>query len=298
MPAPAPVPGPSDPSGLEAEYLAAIRAQDYAGAVRKLLGLAVWLPVRGSGKDYLVAHRGDQGLVRAYTSPSRVAAVAGPDIDPAEAVRRRFASLVRSWRHPSIGLVINPDSDSELQLPRHLFDRVLAILRESTGEPVAAPEPRTNPGRLLPIAPPNELDGFRFATMADSADESGAPQLAPERGTVQSGAERRRIRQYLDAGALVQLVPGFVADMFDPAKGTVAPLSSRTDGEWIWSDGAGYYLDTYGIAPEPDFYRAIVATGYTCPSVPDDRVLAAGRALAERQRIAGQLYREWRRQQG
>lgn len=291
-------PGRPDPSGAEAEYVAARRAQDYTGAVRRLLGMPVWLPVKGSAKHYLVAHRGDQRLVRAYTSPSRVTAVAGPDVDPAEAVRHGFANLVRAWRHPEIGLVINPDSDSELQIPRRLFDRVLAILPDGTGGPAAAPEPRTTPPRLIPIDPPNRLDGFRFATLVDSVDESGAPRLAPERGTVESRAERRRIREYLDAGVPVQLVPGFTVDLFDPARGQVVPMGDRTDGEWIWAYGAGYYLQTHGIAPEPDFYRAIVAAGYTCPSVPDDRVLAAGRALEERQRIAGRLYQEWRRQQG
>ncbi|MGH3655378.1 MAG: SseB family protein [Micromonosporaceae bacterium] len=299
-------PGTPDQSGVEAEYVAARAAEDYVGCVKKLLGMSVWLPVQGSAKDFIVTHRGDQGLVRAYTSPGRVDAVAGPDVDPAEAVRRRFADLVSGWRHPDIGLVINPDSDSEFQLPRRLFDRVLTELRRGTGEAAAGAGANGAPGaggaaprtpRLAPIDPPNEIDGFRFATMADDVDDSGAPVMSPERGTVEGRTEKRRIVEYLDAGAPVQLVTGFTSDMMDPSKGDVVPASTRTDGQWIWSDGVGYYLETYGIAPEPDFYRTIVAAGYACPEVSDDQVLAAGGAVEQRQRIAAEMYQRWRRDQ-
>jgi len=301
--------GVPDEVTAEGGYVEARLASDYLRCVRELLGLTVWLPVKGSAGRYLVTGRGDQRLVQAYTSSGRLHAVAGPDVDPAVASKRRFAELVAAWRHPELGLVINPDSESEFQIPRRLFDRVLQIQQQGlTGQDAAAVErarrrlarsldgpqesPETVP--LIPIEPPSEIDGFRFASMADGMDESHAPRLAPERGRVDSPEEKLRIRRYLRGGELLLLVTGYVTDMFDPDRGPVVPASTRTDGEWIWSEGLEYYLEQYGVAPEPDFYRSIVAAGYTCPPVTEEQVHAAAQALEKRQRIAGDMYRRWK----
>lgn len=71
-------------------------------------------------------------------------------------------------------------------------------------------------------------------------------------------------------------------------------MSTRTDGRWVWSDGTEYYLETYGIAPEPDFYLTIREAGYTCPRVPDQVVHKAGHATTERHRIVSEQYRRHR----
>jgi hypothetical protein len=115
---------------------------------------------------------------------------------------------------------------------------------------------------------------------------------------VDSLEEKRRIQRYLRGGELLLLVTGYVTDMFDPSRGAVVPASTRTDGEWIWSEGLDYYLEEYGVAPQPDFYRAIVAAGYACPRVTEEQVHAAARALEERQRIAGEMYLRWKEEQG
>lgn len=35
-----------------------------------------------------------------------------------------------------------------------------------------------------------------------------------------------------------------------------------TDGEWIWSDGLRYYVETQRLAPEPDFLPHMAACAY------------------------------------
>ncbi len=308
----------SDPNGAartpeEAGYVAARLANDYLRCVTELLDMTVWLPVKGPGGRFLVIRRGDQRLIRAYTSPGRLEAVAGPDVDPAAASVRTFAELVAAWRHPELGLVINPDSESEFQIPRRLFDRVLEIQQRGlSGEAAEAVErsrrrlarsldvveETPQPVRVAPIEPPNEIGGFRFATMADGVDEHGVPTLAKERGRVESPDEKHRILRYLRGGEILLLVTGYVTDMFDAGKGAVVPASTRTDGEWIWSEGLEYYLEEYGVAPEPDLYRAIVAAGYICPTVNEAQVRKAAAALEERQRIAREMYRRWQEEQG
>ncbi|VFA99804.1 Uncharacterised protein [Nocardia cyriacigeorgica] len=45
-------------------------------------------------------------------------------------------------------------------------------------------------------------------------------------------------------------------------------MSYATDGVWIWSRAAAYYLDNHGIAPEEDFLAHILRCNYSAP-VPD-----------------------------
>jgi hypothetical protein len=301
------------PDEAEADYVAARLANDYLRCVTELLDMTVWLPLKGAAGRFLLTRRGDQRLIRAYTSRGRLDAVAEPDVDPAAASVRGFAELVAAWRHPEIGLVINPDSESEFQIPRRLFDRVLQIQQRGlSGEAAEAverarrrlarsldtPEEPPQPVRVAPIEPPNEIAGFRFATMVDGLDEHGTPRIDPERGRVENPDEKRRIQRYLRGGEMLLLVTGYVTDMLDASRGAVVPASTRTDGEWIWSEGLEYYLEEYGVAPEPDFYRAIVAAGYTCPDVTEERVRTAAQALQERQRIAGEMYQRWQAEQG
>lgn len=298
----------ADNVASEVRYVAARLENDYIQSVKQLLGLRVWLPVNQAGR-FLVSRRGDQRLVHAFTSWSRVTATFGPAVDPAAASSRRFAELVAAWVHPELGLVINPKSMSEFQIPRRLFDRVLQIQQQelsgAQADAVARarrrmarsadiPEaPATE--RMVPIEAPYEIDGFRFATVADGTDDAGRPFLAPERGKIGSPDEEQRIARYLRGGELLLLVPGHVTDIFDPRKGAVVPASSRTDGVWIWSEGLEYYLQQYGVVPEPDFSRAIRAAGYTCPHVAEDLVHAAARAMEKRARIFQEMSAAWRR---
>ncbi|NLU71842.1 SseB family protein [Streptomyces sp. HNM0575] len=117
----------------EARYLRSRREGDFVRSVRELLGMRVWLPLGGHGRDFTVAHRDGERLVRAYTSADRAGRLPRPPDEPATVQVRRFADLVRLWRHPEIGLVINPDGESELRIPRSLFHRVIRIQDGGTG---------------------------------------------------------------------------------------------------------------------------------------------------------------------
>ncbi|MEO3830194.1 SseB family protein [Actinomadura sp. B10D3] len=284
----------------EARYIEARQDEDYVQCVRELLAMKVWLPVKGPQRDFIVAHRGNNGLVRAYTSAERAAVMAGPDVDPTAAVTRRFWHLVEGWRHPDIGLVINPDSASEFQIPVSLFGRVREIMEKilpgavnQAADTRSARSERSgsDPSRTFRGVAPPEIDGFRFARLVDGIDEDGQGILAPERSRIDDPQERQRILGYLRGGAPVMLIPGFATDLFDPSKQQVVPMSTRTDGRWVWSDGAEYYLETYGIAPEPDLYLTIREAGYACPGVPDPVVLKAGDATTERHRILNEQRR-------
>jgi hypothetical protein len=57
------------------------------------------------------------------------------------------------------------------------------------------------------------------------------------------------VDQYLRGGALVLTTTAMTGDVLDPA--AVAVVSAnRTDGEWIWTDPAEYYLSRQGLATD------------------------------------------------
>lgn len=65
-------------------------------------------------------------------------------------------------------------------------------------------------------------------------------------------------------------VGGSDVDRVAPDNGKMVPLSTLTDGVWIWGDALRYYVETHGIAPEPEFLAHIVAHEYVAPTPDDD----------------------------
>jgi hypothetical protein len=139
---------------------------------------------------------------------------------------------------------------------------------------------------VVRVSLPRTVDGFRFARISDGTGPDGGPLVSAARGHVDDPAERGAVLAYLRAGAVVLAVGGLGLDVFEPARGEVVPLGSRTDGEWIWSDGVAHYLEHHGVAPEPELYQRIRDRGYRCPQVAPVRAGRAGAAVRERYRLA------------
>lgn len=124
---------------------------------------------------------------------------------------------------------------------------------------------------------------MRLARIFDTVDAQGYPVLDPTRDPLDA-AERRRVCDYLDNGGVVLRVGMLTGDRIDPARGDVVPVNVRTDGEWLWSDQLGYYVEHHGIAPEADLYDRIRGHAYQCPAVDRDTLMAASTELERIQR--------------
>ncbi|MGH3716382.1 MAG: hypothetical protein ACRDT4_23415 [Micromonosporaceae bacterium] len=284
------------PPSAEAAYLAAKQQNDLVGCVRALLGMTVQLAQTAEGQN-AVGGGGDERYVLVYTSPAWLER-AGDRPGAGRTVERSFLQLLRSWPYPELGIGVNAFTESEVRIPVRLIPKVLALPEAKAAIAAADAAVTTTAGPVteaVPIEAPREIHGYRFVRVVDEIVD-GAPVLAPERGTVTDPAEQERILGYLCAGAPLMGMTGKVSDMFDAGKGQVVEGGTRTDGRFVWSESVGYYLKTYGIAPEPDFYRAIVAAGYVCPDVPRAVLKGAVNALQERHRQAGELVRAWRDQ--
>jgi len=92
-----------------------------------------------------------------------------------------------------------------------------------------------------------------MSTELPEGDHGGAaaPADTAGHGFVSDLAERDRLLGYLRGGEMVMTSTARMYDVVDPEQGEVVPMTFRTDGTWIWTDTVVYYLDRYGLAPDP-----------------------------------------------
>lgn len=103
---------------------------------------------------------------------------------------------------------------------------------------------------------------MRIARLFDGKDDDGNWTFAPDRPRITDPAELARVVGFLRSGTTIVRISGLDVDRLDPARGQAVPLSTMTDGEWIWGDGLRYYVETHRIAPEPDFLAYMAAHEY------------------------------------
>lgn len=162
---------------------------------------------------------------------------------------------------------------------------VAALLQAETGAAVEA----YAPGDELPpyqvqargaaalLWTAEEAYGIGIARVFDGVDPVTGPWFAPDH-PVLDGAERERVGRYLDAGRPVLMTTQRMADVVEPARGAVVPMSYRTDGLWVWTDTVAYYLRTHGLAPDPELLTHLRGREFRSPVVDDvaeHRTLAA-----------------------
>jgi hypothetical protein len=118
---------------------------------------------------------------------------------------------------------------------------------------------------------------MRLARLSDDVGPAGELIFTAERA-IADPAERSRLVGYLKGGAVIRRITGLAPDRFDPQRGQIVPISTHTDGEWIWNAAMAYYAEVHGMGPEPEFLAHIRAHGYVA-AVPDEA--ACRQALAE-----------------
>ena len=92
-----------------------------------------------------------------------------------------------------------------------------------------------------------------------------------------SPEEAERIGAYLESGAVVMHTTARGIDVLaDDAP--VVPLTIRTDGEFVWTGPVTYYVQNYGVAPDPDFLAHVRERDYE-PRIPSDDEIDAATAL-------------------
>ena len=108
---------------------------------------------------------------------------------------------------------------------------------------------------------------MKRARLFDGVDDAGEPYFAPGHPRL-SEEERADVVRFLDSGTVIRRVSRLDVDRVEPARGNVVPMTVCTDGTWLWNRGLRYYVERYGIAPEPEFLRHMAACEYV--AIPAD----------------------------
>jgi hypothetical protein len=223
---------------------------------------------------------------------------------PADAVERALVTWAggypelravwRSWRVPGDRapypppvrvFVVESDRDADLPVLAAQAQRELS----GAGEPVPRVEmypAGTQPpvyqtmarsaGALLWASRPDP--GVQVAVVFDDVDPGAGGSMRPDHPRIDN-PERDRVVRYLSAGEPLLVTPTLDVDVVAPELGQAVPVTFRTDGYWIWSDAAGYYLQRHGLAPDPGLLAHIRARDYAVPESDGAALHRAGAAL-------------------
>jgi hypothetical protein len=123
--------------------------------------------------------------------------------------------------------------------------------------------------------------GVRVARVFDAVDPEQGPVFAHDHALIEDLDELTRLLRYLGNGLPVLTTAATMPDILDQDRPDVVPLTFRTDGHWVWTDTVSYYLERYGLAPEPDLLSYLRLAQDTGPEVSD---VALHRVLSVLQR--------------
>ena len=117
---------------------------------------------------------------------------------------------------------------------------------------------------------------LKLARVFDAADPDLGPSFALDHLILDDPEEIGRMLDYLNSAQPVLITTAVMADIVDPERAQVVPLTFRTDGVWIWTDTISYYLGRYGLAPEEDLLDHLRSVDLPAPvsEVALHRVLA------------------------
>ncbi|RKT56748.1 hypothetical protein [Saccharothrix australiensis] len=221
----------------------------------------------------------------AATATDAVAAVAG---EPSA------LGLWRAWRSPMGDApyppprpvyVVETDGSADLPALTGRLQRALAAGGEVSPQVevvVAGADPlpyhrfaRDRGGPLWSARPAPDI---RVARVFDLVDPTTGPGFAPDRPGL-TDDDRKRALAYLKGGTDLLVTMGRADDVVDPDRGTVVPLSFRTDGTWIWTDAVTYYAEVHGISPDADLLRHIRAAQGPPPEVDAETLSRATQVL-------------------
>jgi hypothetical protein len=209
---------------------------------------------------------------------------AGPDDDVDRAIlagmdrMSTIRAVWRAWRFPGDGApwprprriyIIEVDRGVELAQIAAALEAVLTAAGESHPQvevyPVHASLPsyqRLARAHGALIWTRDSDPGLRLAVVLDRAFDSGTGGHA-----MIGEPEATSLLDYLSRGEPLLITTARMRDVVDPAAGAVVPANFRTDGRWIWSDAASYYLERYSLAPDLELVAHIRRLDYTAPEV-------------------------------
>ena len=130
--------------------------------------------------------------------------------------------------------------------------------------------------RMSGLGPEQPGPHFRIARIFDTIGPAGRPVINRPELEVD---EQDRLLEYLNRAPLVVTERGYDIDRLAAAPEATVPVAFHSDGQWIWPAAVNFYLDKYGVSPEPDLVEHVRAVGFKLPPVDEPTLQAAGAYL-------------------
>lgn len=252
-------------------------------------------------QSQLAAQRARPGTDPAAARPLDLTGAAGDELDPVDRALVAFArdaagvrALWRAWRMPAgshawhapVRVVVLAVAPTTGRLPalEAAVRAVLAGAGDRSGQAevyragqdtLAGPHYQTLArccGALLWAASPPVP--VAVAPVFDGADEAGVPWFAPGRRVVADPDARVWLLEALRAAPVLVWSSTHMTDVLAPRAGAVVPRHLRSDGHWVWSEAVAFYLEQYGLAPDP---RLVAHLNWSAAGPPDE--IAVHRAM-------------------
>ncbi|SCL13178.1 hypothetical protein [Micromonospora inyonensis] len=181
----------------------------------------------------------------------------------------RMPSTARPWQDPLRVVVVSVDDTSDA-LPATSAQLRQAMVEAGDDEAqvevcwagVEAPHYQTlarSSGSLLWAARP--ATPVATARLFDGVDPVRGPWFATNRPVVSDATERDNLLDALRGGVVIAWSSAAMPDILAPDRGDVVPMHLRTDGTWLWSEAVGYYLEHYGLEPDPQLVAHLTGGG-------------------------------------
>ncbi|MEZ0095372.1 hypothetical protein [Streptacidiphilus sp. EB129] len=216
----------------------------------------------------------------------------------AEAAAGRAVGLWRCWRGDGFGAepdvrvyLVQVGSEAEAPAVAAALHRALRQEHPALADLVDVEafavdaEPGRYQRRALDAALLLWADGgstgpeFMLARVFDRVDPETGPGFAGDHPHIVDAELSSRLLAYLASGRPVLSTTARMADPLDPAAGESVPLGFLTDGEWIWTEAVGYFLERHGLEPDPELLAHVRLLGFVPPQPDDETVLRASAFL-------------------
>ncbi|MCD5310310.1 hypothetical protein [Kineosporia babensis] len=111
------------------------------------------------------------------------------------------------------------------------------------------------------------LTPIRVARSFDSVDPQTGPAFDAGHPRIEDPAEIERLLDYLAGAPPVLATDTTMPDVMLPDAGYEVSMTLRTDGVWVWSDTVPYYLEEYGLSPDPELLEHLADVEESYPRV-------------------------------
>lgn len=110
-----------------------------------------------------------------------------------------------------------------------------------------------------------------FDRLTTGDEDRTSPRIAPDRERLDE-ATAARVADYMDGCRHLLRTGARSPDLLDPdSDADVVPMSTRSDGVFVWSDASTFYVRHYRVSPGQEFVDHCAAADHRPPVIGDAR---------------------------